>query len=183
MAALSLTGTSASDWLARPEAVWPGARRSARGYGVLLALSFMLALLAVCATTWFHGQIVSALGHWGRRLQNRHQHIFFTVVCALIGTHCIEIMIYAGVFVIGEGPLQLGAFGGDRTLHWADYLYFAAETYTTLGYGDIYPTGALRLISGICSLNGLLLLAWSGSFLFALAQRVHHRGHGDDGTI
>jgi len=53
-----------------------------------------------------------------------------------------------------------------------DYFYFAAETYSTLGYGDVVPTAQLRLIASIEPLNGLMLLAWSGSFLFILIQEV-----------
>ena len=54
-----------------------------------------------------------------------------------------------------------------------DYFYYAAETYSSLGYGDIFPKGEIRLIASIGPLNGILLLAWSGSFLFALVQRTH----------
>jgi hypothetical protein len=43
----------------------------------------------------------------------------------------------------------------------ADFLYFSATSYSTMGIGDVYPAGALRLISGIEGINGLFLIAWS----------------------
>lgn len=44
------------------------------------------------------------------------------------------------------------------------------ETYSALGYGDLFPLGYLRLIASVSPLNGSLLLAWSGSFLFLLIR-------------
>jgi potassium channel LctB len=37
-------------------------------------------------------------------------------------------------------------------------------SYTSLGLGDVYPGGSLRLITGVEALNGLLMIARSGSF-------------------
>ncbi|MGH8654761.1 MAG: ion channel [Gammaproteobacteria bacterium] len=46
-----------------------------------------------------------------------------------------------------------------------------SETFSSLGLGDIVPHGTVRLVTGIEVLNGLLLIAWSGSFVFILMQR------------
>lgn len=59
-----------------------------------------------------------------------------------------------------------------RTARLVWHVYFAAETYSSLGFVDIMPHGALRLIVAIGSINGILLLAWSGAFLFAFAERI-----------
>lgn len=56
-----------------------------------------------------------------------------------------------------------------------DFFYYAAEVYASLGYGDAYPTGEMRLIGSIAPLNGLLLLAWSGAFLFSLVEDWRNR--------
>lgn len=56
-------------------------------------------------------------------------------------------------------------------------LYFSAETYTSLGYGDVVPGGALRLLAGMEALNGLLLIGWSASFIYIAMERFW----GDDG--
>lgn len=35
-----------------------------------------------------------------------------------------------------------------------------------LGLVDVFPGGHLRFITGVEALNGLLLISWSGSFVF-----------------
>lgn len=92
------------------------------------------------------------------------------VLSVLVATHIVEVLAYSAVFAVGvavglgsltttQGPMDALAF-----------FYFSAETFSTAGYGDIVPQGALRIIASIESLNGLLLLAWSGSFLFSQVQ-------------
>jgi Ion channel len=51
------------------------------------------------------------------------------------------------------------------------FFYFAAKTYSTLGYGDLVPVGALRVVASVEALNGLMLLSWSGAFLFGVLDR------------
>jgi hypothetical protein len=50
-------------------------------------------------------------------------------------------------------------------------LYFSAETYSSLGYGDIVPGGDLRLLAGVEVLNGLLLIGWSASYTYIAMER------------
>ena len=68
-------------------------------------------------------------------------------------------------------PLNIGWFSGEQPGP-LGLFHFAAETYSSLGLVDIMPHGALRLIVAIGSINGILLLAWSGAFLFAFSERV-----------
>lgn len=44
--------------------------------------------------------------------------------------------------------------------------YFSFATYTTLGYGDISPVGALRFLAGLEALTGLVLITWTASFMY-----------------
>jgi len=41
-----------------------------------------------------------------------------------------------------------------------------------LGFGDVYPVGALRLLSGIEGINGLFLIAWSTSFTYFVMDKL-----------
>lgn len=52
-----------------------------------------------------------------------------------------------------------------------DLLYFSFSTYSSLGYGDIVPIGAARLLAGIEAVTGLVLIAWTASFTFFEMQR------------
>ena len=52
-------------------------------------------------------------------------------------------------------------------------LYFSAVTYATIGYGDITPPAAWRLLASMEGLTGILMCAWSGGFIFAIVTRLH----------
>ncbi|EGG99066.1 Protein yfbU [gamma proteobacterium IMCC2047] len=49
--------------------------------------------------------------------------------------------------------------------------YHSFVTYTSLGFGDIIPTGYLRFITGIEALAGLVLIAWTASFVYVEMRR------------
>ena len=89
------------------------------------------------------------------------------VICA----HLIEIAGYALIYWIADVPLNIGWFSGEQPGPLGMF-HFAAETYSSLGLVDIMPHGALRLIAAVGSINGILLLAWSGAILFAFSERV-----------
>jgi len=61
----------------------------------------------------------------------------------------------------------------------ADYIAFSAETYTSLGLGDIRPVGVLRLLAGTETLTGLILIAWSASFTYLAMSRFWRAGNGN----
>ena len=64
-----------------------------------------------------------------------------------------------------------GGLSGKSQGEVADHLYFSATSFSTLGIGDVYPTGAIRLISGFEAVYGLFLIAWSTSFTYLAMER------------
>ena len=57
----------------------------------------------------------------------------------------------------------------------SDLLYFAFVNCTTLGYGDITPVQAWRLIGPMTAMNGILMFGWSTAVLFeVLRKTVEH---------
>lgn len=95
-----------------------------------------------------------------------------SIVSLLFLTHLFQIGLFAGSFWIAEAWFGIGGFRGADMEHPLDYLYFSAVMYTSLGIGDIVPTGHLRFLASVEALNGLLLIAWSASFLFATMNRL-----------
>ena len=65
----------------------------------------------------------------------------------------------------GWGTLS-GNFDGSLL----DCVYFSFTTYTTIGFGDITPTGHLKYLTGLQALTGLVLITWTASFLFLEMQ-------------
>jgi hypothetical protein len=93
------------------------------------------------------------------------------VVCAAFVAHTIEVWIWAAAYYLYVEVLHLGAFGGVPINDFAGYLYFSAVSYTSLGLGDVYPQGGVRLLTGVEALVGLLMIAWSASFTYLSMEK------------
>lgn len=64
------------------------------------------------------------------------------------------------------GSLDFKSAAGARTVHFLDYIYFSAVTFTTIGYGDIIPkAGAGQVIVFIESCFELTFIPVFGGFL------------------
>ncbi len=94
------------------------------------------------------------------------------MVLLALAAHLAEVGIYAVAYALGDGILALGSFGGLAMAEPLDYYYFSIVSYTSLGLGDVFPGGHLRFITGVEALNGLLLIAWSGSFIYIAMARL-----------
>lgn len=93
-------------------------------------------------------------------------------VFALFAAHSLEVWIFAGGLYFASEIAQLGDLTGTFDGSARDYLYISLVNYTTLGYGEIVPTGHLRTICGFEALIGLLMMAWSAAFtVFRLTDR------------
>ena len=137
----------------------------------LFLQAFLLSIVAVLATSFLHYESVHRLDLLARRPGSRRHYVMLTIICGIIAIHLADIFFYSLVYRFAIGTLGLGTISSATISSPMEMFYFAAETYSSLGQGDLLPTGAIRIISSISSLNGLLLLAWSGSFLYALAHR------------
>ena len=104
------------------------------------------------------------------------------VMLAIIVTHFLEILLFAIGLYLAARVMGIGVLAGQvesSTFH--EYLYFSLVSYTTLGLGDIYPTGGLQIITGVESLIGLLMITWSASFTFLYMEKFWRLGHGRAG--
>ena len=136
----------------------------------MFALLLCLALIAICVL--FHYETLRFLNDSLARTR-----IFTTrtkVLVALVGamaSHVLQISAFALAYYLLLDKYGMGGFGGTFQDTPMSFLYFSSETYTTLGFGDIYPTGQLRLICGIESLVGLLMVSWTASFTYLEMRR------------
>ncbi len=95
-----------------------------------------------------------------------------TLVCGLLLLHSIEIWIFGfGYYLLLLFPGMGAIEGVVATFALEDYVYFSATAYSTLGYGEIYPVGPIRLLTGMEGVTGLLLITWSASFTYLEMQR------------
>lgn len=131
---------------------------------MLLAIS--LAVSLVVLTFLFHYAVLRWLsGGMSRVVMSPSVRILVIVLVAL-SAHFVEIALYAFAYALGDRIFALGSFGGLAITDALGYFYFSIVSYTSLGLGDVFPADHLRFITGVEALNGLLLIAWSGSFIY-----------------
>jgi hypothetical protein len=137
-----------------------------------MLLAATVCVLLVGITIVIHYEILRATSDLlpgPRRLGIRGRMILVVFACFL--AHTIEVWVYAvGFWLLGD-DLELRSAIGDAPIHLFDYVYFSATTYTSLGFGDVYPAGEARLLAGVEALNGLLLIAWSASFTYLVMEK------------
>jgi polyferredoxin len=101
---------------------------------------------------------------------SRRVEVLMLLLAALTG-HVVGVLSYAIIYKWLHHIPGFGTLEGSLSGSFVDFLYFSLTCYTTLGFGDIYAVGDMRLISGLEGLNGLVLIAWSASFTFLSVQR------------
>lgn len=96
------------------------------------------------------------------------------VIFGVFIAHTLEVWIFAGGYA-ALVDLHIGRLHGHMDSSFLDYLYFSAATYTSLGFGDVYTLGALRLVTGVEALCGLLMIGWSASYTYLSMERLWQR--------
>ncbi len=137
-----------------------------------MLVAVVLALSLVMLTFSFHFTVLRWLSGGMAGIAMSPSVRILIIVLTALSAHIVEIGLYAAAYALGDGVLGLGRFGGAHSAVPLDYLYFSIVSYTSLGLGDVFPNGHLRFITGIEALNGLLLIAWSGSFIYIAMGRL-----------
>src|SRR5262249_61726399 len=90
------------------------------------------------------------------------KNVCFMFIVSLVtaAAHLIQIALWAVAFVV-VGALPTF----DRAL------YYSAQNYTALGYGDVVVSEQWRLLGPLESINGLLLFGLSTAVMFAGMSR------------
>lgn len=135
--------------------------------GVVIAACCLL----VIATSFLHYEALGTLHTLLPRLRIPGRAKLFIVVLVLFVVHASEIGLYGLAVHALIWNLEAGALVGLDAPSLTTALYFSAQTYTSLGFGDLVPVGALRLLVGFEALNGLLLIGWSASFTYLSMER------------
>ncbi len=95
-----------------------------------------------------------------------HRRRIILLILCLMVMHVVEVWIFGLAYY---GLLQFDGFGelrGAATVRLFDYVYYSASVYSTVGFGDIYPVGPIRTMTGTEGIMGLTLITWSASYTF-----------------
>ena len=104
--------------------------------------------------------------HWPefRRQRLRRQIFFSGLVLLILTTHLAEMLLWGcTLVVVGAIPIFRDAY------------YYAAVTYTTLGYGaEMLPQG-WRILAPMIAMSGFFAFGWTTGVLVNLVGRMHQR--------
>ena len=137
-------------------------------------VTILISLLLVAATIAIHYETLRLTSLKLTHLPVAPRTRIIVMLVAALFSHLLHALIYAAAFLGLERYGGFGTLGGDRGHQFEDAFYFSITSYTTLGIGDLYPTGGLRLISGIEALNGLVMVGWTASMTYLYMEKFWH---------
>jgi hypothetical protein len=92
----------------------------------------------------------------------RRELFFGKIVLIIISAHLLELLVWAGVLA------GLGVIPDFRVA-----FYFAGETYTTVGYGDVLLPEKWRQLSTLIAMSGLLAFGWTTGVMVSMVSRIY----------
>jgi voltage-gated potassium channel len=134
---------------------------------ILTAVLLVAATVAIHAfgtTYWIRYLAYRYAGPDGNFKANAALPAIAWTALVLLTLHEIEVVLWALAYLL--------LLPGDHLDTFEKATYFSVVTFTTLGYGDItLVEHNWRLLSGIESLDGILLVGWTTALLFMVVQR------------
>lgn len=134
-----------------------------------MALQFLIGAIVSVINIMIHALVtVGAIGIARRaglqQTKRPRLHVMAVMAAtavALMVAHTLEMLVWTLTYaIVGATP------DGSKLL------YFAFVNYTTLGYGDITPVPAWRLLGPMTAMNGILLFGWSTAVLFEVLRKT-----------
>tara|TARA_R110000782_G_scaffold115477_1_gene205524 strand:- start:304 stop:729 length:426 start_codon:yes stop_codon:yes gene_type:complete len=132
---------------------------------------FLVNSLVVIVAVVTHYEFLFRLTQLLPKISIRHRFRIVLGVCGALLAHAVEVWVFAIAYYFMHRTSGWGQLTGNFDGSLLDCVYFSFTTFTTLGFGDIEPTGSLRFLTGIEGLTGLVLITWTASFLFVEMQR------------
>ncbi len=135
----------------------------------LLGLVISGAIVTVCVILHYE-----ALRFLSRTI-GVHVHKRIGVLIVMLGllvAHVLEIVIFALGYMLMQHSPDMGHITGMDKGNLFDFIYYSSVVYTTVGFGDLLPVGAIRMLSAAEGLAGLAMITWSASFTFLAMQRL-----------
>jgi hypothetical protein len=136
-----------------------------------MLMAVLASLLLIALTTVIHYEALRLMYVALPTLAIPNRTKLLVVIFGAFAAHFLEIGVYGAALYGLVQYMGIGTIGGQLGFSFEACLYYSAETYTSLGFGDVTPGGALRLLAGVEALNGLLLVGWTASFAYIAMER------------
>lgn len=129
--------------------------------------------VAVVVLTHYEG-LVWLSGRLATKSVTGRRKVLYGVYMVLC-LHVVEIWIFGlAMWLLLEVPGTGHVLGLDKA-SFLDAVYLSAATFTTVGFGDISPGGAIRFLAGTEALTGFGLITWSASFTYIEMEQYWRR--------
>ena len=140
---------------------------------ILLTTIVVITVVLAGVSVLFHYECLCFLDRTVATFGSHRRRLLATMIGLLLA-HIVEIWFYAGAYALLGNYPEFGAIhmelaGGTSPF---DAVYYSAMVYTTVGFGDMVPSGGFRLITATEALVGLSLITWSASFTYFQMQAM-----------
>ena len=140
----------------------------------LVAAVVCLGLVTFCSAVFYE-----VLAHVWVNLPRFEGHprvqILFTILATFFA-HTVSVWAYGISYFLLDKCFNYGTLNGAMAHGFFDYVYFSVVSYSSLGLGDVYPSGGLKLLVGVEAIMGLILIGWSVTFTYLVTEKyLFHR--------
>jgi Ion channel len=103
--------------------------------------------------------------HPGKKRGSKRAKVLYAIL-SIIALHVVEIWVFGvTIWALLHVP-DAGSLQGPEAADIFECVYLSAVTFSTVGFGDIAPVGAIRFTSATEALCGFVLITWSASFTY-----------------
>ena len=131
-------------------------------------IAFSSAFILTVITVGVHYEFLNRCSRFLGNKELKRYHVLFAVFSGL-AAHILEIFIFAiGWYIAIQNDWMALSV---ENVTFMDAVYFSFSTFTTIGYGDVVPTGPCRILAGFEGLVGLVLITWTTSFTYFIMKK------------
>lgn len=131
---------------------------------MLLAILAALALVVCSVLIQYQGLNLTAA--FLERLRIPAKSRILVAVAGVLSGQMTSILLFALTYAAFHSLSDSSVLAGKLEGNTLDFFYFSLMSFTTLGIGDIYATGPLRIVAGFQGLTGFVMIGWSASFAY-----------------
>ena len=140
------------------------------------AITALTTALVVVICVLVHYEGLRLLSELLPKLQHFHRRRILILIFSLLFLHIVEVWIFGGTYYVLLHHGEFGDLVGAPTASIIDCIYFSASVFTTVGFGDLYPTGAIRTMTGTQGIVGLTMITWSASYTYVEMVKIWDKG-------
>ncbi|MEW5249108.1 potassium channel family protein [Microbulbifer sp. 2201CG32-9] len=136
-----------------------------------MLVALLLNCTLVAAVVVIHHEVLNWLFRLSQKRAMRRNAAMLVGIFGALLAHIAEIVLFGLGYYYMVRSEHFETLEGNFDGSLVDCIYFSFTTYTSLGFGDIWPLGNLRFTTGLEALTGLVMITWTASFMFLKMQR------------